>query len=260
MPSVKYQCIECNISISTHHIIHHTMVCHKDKLQEKASKDAMYKCAQTKGYLCGWSVKSETNGVVNGKVCFGCKVFYGRKCLAIKHEEDCPKKEEHKAFVKSLMPENVLLEAALEGTDTNTGQTESLTAQMADQMKKLLEENERLKKERDAFEKKYNTLKKVSEEDEEEREARLEILRDCIINTTDKATRGDMVDFAEQHQRNTLFEERYDSWDWGAELCADDDTLYRANMKAFYSRKQSKNDAHQSVLGGGRPCDEWDSD
>ena len=229
---------------------------HKDKLQEKASIDTLYKCVQTKGYLCEWNVKSEVNGVVKGKACFGCKVFYGRKCLAEKHKEECPKKAEHKAFVKSLMPEQVLLETALEGVPTNDAQTEALTAQMAEEMKKLLDENERLKKERDAFEKKFNNLKKVSETDEAEFAARIEIMRDCIINTTDKATRGDMVDFAQQHATNEFFLNNYDNWDWEAEFCANDDSLYRANVKAFKKREKTTEKERLNVLrggGGGRP-------
>jgi len=111
------------------------MLYHKDILQDKAKKDFVYSVAEKKGHLAPFASKSGVSGDVKGKCCFGCKSFYAKACYWPKHLEECTKKEDHKKFLQSLLPDAVELK-----------NTEESIAPESDQVAKLLLRIQKLEK------------------------------------------------------------------------------------------------------------------
>jgi hypothetical protein len=151
--------------MASQHIVSHTMLHHKDVLEEKAKKNNDYAIAHKKGLLSPFTVKSEATAEGTGKCCYGCKSFYAKPCYWPKHIAECTKKEEHLKFLKSVLPDAVELKKA-----------EESIAPESDQVAKLLLRIQRLEKEN----KELKDELKYKEEDAEEECRKLSRLGDAV--------------------------------------------------------------------------------
>jgi hypothetical protein len=211
------------------------MTHHKDKLQEYASKSSNgYSLSERTGKLACFEIITEASGQIRGKCCFGCRLFYAKPIFWTKHlEEDCTKKEEHKAYIKSILPDGVQLEKAIKDIEL-AGDSED--------MKKLILENEALKKKLAKVEKEL----KITDEMYDNVSAENDHLKKAVIATTDRGIRRDMVHYLQKTPaENDDMADYIENCNWDLLLQTDSEAEYREYCREYWSGKPRKNEIHR---------------
>jgi len=207
------------------------MIHHKDKLEESAKKDCVYAFAEKKGQLAPFRIITEASGEVRGRCCFGCKAFYAKQCYWPKHIEECTKKTEHGAYLKSILPQAVALEAL-----EMTGGAD------CDAMKKLMEEVETLKKRIVKLERELKTTDEMYDDAAAERDHVVK----AVIATTDRGIRKDMVHYLQKTPAE--YDKMADfiaDYNWDVLLQTDSDAEYRGYCREYWSGRPRKNEIHR---------------